>query len=49
MTAPYLHDGGVAMGKDLELGIPGTLLQGMELDPTESLRSLTICLDPRLF
>jgi hypothetical protein len=41
-TAPYLHDGGVAVGKDAktELGVTGTLLKGVPPDPTNSLRAL---------
>ena len=41
-TAPYLHDGGVAVGKDMEtqLGLPGTLMNGIEVDPYNSLLAL---------
>lgn len=41
-TAPYLHDGGVAVGHDAErqLGVPGTLLAGVPPDPANSLRAL---------
>jgi len=41
-TAPYLHDGGVAAGSDVEarLGIPGTIQSGVPADPAESLRAL---------
>lgn len=41
-TAPYLHDGGVAVGSDEqnELGVPGTLLKGIEVDPQNSLKAL---------
>ncbi len=41
-TAPYLHDGGVAVGVDAgrELGLPGTLLAGIRPDPANSLRAL---------
>lgn len=41
-TAPYLHDGGVAAGKDAstQLGLPGTLGQGIPPDPENSLRAL---------
>jgi len=41
-TAPYLHDGGVAVGKDAstQLGVPGTLLKGIPADPANSLRAL---------
>lgn len=40
-TAPYLHDGGVAVGPDLaQVGIPGTFMQGVEPDPANSLRAL---------
>lgn len=40
--APYLHDGGVAVGPDPErnLGMAGTLLQGIPVDPANSLRAL---------
>jgi len=41
-TAPFLHDGGVAVGADLEneIGVPGTLLSGKIPDPTNSLKAL---------
>ncbi|QEH31603.1 hypothetical protein OJF2_00680 [Aquisphaera giovannonii] len=40
-TAPYLHDGGVAAGRDAaRVGLPGTLLDGVPPDPAESLRAL---------
>lgn len=41
-TAPYLHDGGVAAGRDAQtqLGLPGTILGGVAPDPVESLRAL---------
>ncbi|MCM3667948.1 electron transport protein [Mesobacillus maritimus] len=41
-TAPYLHDGGVAVGSDLEteLGVPGTLANNKLPDPANSLRAL---------
>lgn len=41
-TAPYLHDGGVAVGKNPEtqLGMTGTLLKGFPADPRNSLRAL---------
>ena len=41
-TAPYLHDGGIAVGKNAEseLGIPGTLLKGIQPDPYNSLKAL---------
>lgn len=41
-TAPYLHDGGVAVGKDAknDLGMPGTLMIGKPADPKNSLRAL---------
>ncbi|MBU5442329.1 electron transport protein [Paenibacillus sp. MSJ-34] len=41
-TAPYLHDGGVAVGRNeqIELGIPGTLQQGIAPDPFNSLKAL---------
>jgi hypothetical protein len=41
-SAPYLHDGGVAMGPDVQTqcGVPGTLLRGIPPDPVNSLRAL---------
>ncbi len=40
-TAPYLHDGGVAVGPNLsQLGVPGTLAKGISPDPANSLRAL---------
>ncbi len=40
-TAPYLHDGGMAVGPDLsQLGIPGTVFKGIPPDPANSLRAL---------
>lgn len=41
-TAPYLHDGGVAVGKDVgtQLGVSGTLLKGIMPDPFNSLKAL---------
>lgn len=40
-SAPYLHDGGVAVGPDpAQLGLPGTLLAGVRPDPANSLRAL---------
>jgi hypothetical protein len=41
-TAPYLHDGGVAVGPDPEhdLGVPGTLRRQVLPDPAQSLRAL---------
>lgn len=41
-TAPYLHDGGVAVGPDpaTQLGIQGTLMKGIYPDPANSLRAL---------
>ena len=41
-TAPYLHDGGVAVGKnaDVDLGLPGTVEKNMIPDPVNSLRAL---------
>lgn len=41
-TAPYLHDGGVAVGSDVKkhLGFPGTLDKGIQPDPANSLRAL---------
>jgi len=43
---PYLHDGGVAAGRNPEeLGVAGTLLRGIRPDPV---RSLTALLDREL-
>jgi cytochrome c peroxidase len=39
-SAPYLHDGGVAVGNSLELGITNTLYKGIKADPQNSLRAL---------
>jgi hypothetical protein len=41
-TAPYLHDGGVAVGPEpaTQLGMVGTLLRGILPDPANSLRAL---------
>ncbi|KQT82018.1 cytochrome C oxidase Cbb3 [Methylobacterium sp. Leaf465] len=41
-SAPYLHDGGVAVGTDPagQLGVPGTLESGLAPDPRNSLRAL---------
>jgi len=41
-TAPYLHDGGVAVGKDAktQLGVTATLMKGIQPDPTNSIRAL---------
>jgi hypothetical protein len=41
-TAPYLHDGGVAVGPNLDkdIGILGTLRKGIHPDPANSLRAL---------
>ena len=41
-TAPYLHDGSIAVGPDPEedIGIPGTLHAGIRPDPVNSLRAL---------
>lgn len=41
-TAPYLHDGGVAVGKDegTQLGVSGTLMKGIMPDPFNSLKAL---------
>ncbi len=41
-SAPYLHDGGVAVGADpaAQLGVPGTLDRGVVPDPRNSLRAL---------
>jgi hypothetical protein len=41
-SAPYLHDGGIAVGPDAQTqcGVPGTLLQGIPPDPVNSLRAL---------
>ncbi|MBT2756786.1 electron transport protein [Mesobacillus foraminis] len=39
-TAPYLHDGGVAVGPNGELGMSGTLLKGVLPDPRKSLKAM---------
>ncbi|RXI99830.1 hypothetical protein DS745_13180 [Anaerobacillus alkaliphilus] len=41
-SAPYLHDGGVAVGPNIykDLGIPGTLSKGVVPDPYNSLLAL---------
>lgn len=41
-TAPYLHDGGVAVGPDAgrDLGIPGTWQKGVSPDPLNSLKAM---------
>lgn len=41
-TAPYLHDGGVAVGPDAktQLGMAGTLMKGIQPDPYNSLKAL---------
>jgi hypothetical protein len=41
-SAPYLHDSSIAVGVDAEteLGIPGTLRRGRDVDPVNSLRAL---------
>jgi hypothetical protein len=41
-SAPYLHDGGVAVGPSMEndLGLPGTWSRGIPPDPANSLRAL---------
>lgn len=41
-SAPYLHDGGVAMGPDPErvAGVPATVMAGRAPDPRNSLRAL---------
>lgn len=41
-TPPFLHDGGVAAGPDLQtqLGLPGTLFLGIPADPYNSLLAL---------
>jgi len=41
-SAPYLHDGGVAVGPEAQtqLGIPGTLHRGILPDPVNSLHAL---------
>ena len=41
-TAPYLHDGGVAVGGNeaTQIGVPGTLEKGIRPDPENSLRAL---------
>jgi hypothetical protein len=41
-TPPYLHDGSIAVGPDINehIGIPGTLHAGIKPDPINSLRAL---------
>lgn len=41
-SAPYLHDGGVAVGKNAgtDLGLPGTVERNIAPDPANSLRAL---------
>jgi hypothetical protein len=39
-SAPYLHDGGVAVGPHFELGVSATLIAGIYPDPGKSLRAL---------
>jgi hypothetical protein len=41
-TAPYLHDGGVAAGRDprKQAGLSATILDGIRPDPAESLRAV---------
>lgn len=39
-SAPYLHDGGVAVGSRKELGIANTLNKGIKADPFNSLQAL---------
>jgi hypothetical protein len=39
-SAPYLHDGGVAVGPNGELGLAGTLRKGIVPDARNSLRAL---------
>jgi hypothetical protein len=41
-SAPYLHDGGVSVGRDpeSELGLPGTLEKNVAPDPGNSVRAL---------
>jgi len=44
-SAPYLHDGGVAVGPNMEMGVSNTLMKGKKADPYNSLKAL---LDPKL-
>lgn len=39
-SAPYLHDGGVAIGNKHELGVTNTLHKGVKADPQNSLQAL---------
>ncbi|MEC2074944.1 electron transport protein [Metabacillus fastidiosus] len=41
-SAPYLHEGGVAVGVNInnDIGVPGTLLKGKTPDPYNSLKAL---------
>lgn len=42
LHAPYLHDGGVAVGPDLQtqVGVANSIMQGIPADPANSLRAL---------
>lgn len=39
-SAPYLHDGGVAVGENGELGVSQTILRGNKADPYQSLKAM---------
>jgi hypothetical protein len=39
-SAPYLHDGGVAVGENGELGVSQTTLKGNSADPYQSLKAM---------
>lgn len=39
-SAPYLHDGGVAVGPNGEVGVTETILQGKLADPYQSLKAM---------
>ncbi|MDZ5470482.1 electron transport protein [Bacillus sp. 31A1R] len=39
-SAPYLHDGGVAVGPNMELGLTNTLMKGKKADPYNSLKAM---------
>lgn len=39
-SAPYLHDGGVSVGKNMELGVADTLMKGIKADPYNSLKAM---------
>ncbi|MFE8700515.1 electron transport protein [Cytobacillus sp. FJAT-54145] len=44
-SAPYLHDGGISVGENMELGLPNTLMKKIKPDPYNSLKAV---MDSRL-